>query len=186
MTTQLGVFLVNNLLGLFALALMLRFMLQWVRAPFANPVGHLLITLTDWVVRPARRVIPLSGRSDVAILVIAWGVVVLKLWAIGQLTIPVFSPAALAMVGLTGVMRIWIEVLWVAVLAQALLSWIAPRNELAPVLHSLTEPVLEPVRRLLPPLGGIDFSPLVVLLFGQALLSIVLPTIETNLMRSLL
>ncbi len=186
MPGQIGVFLVDALLGLFVLALMLRFMLQWVRAPFGNPVGQLLLAVTDWVVHPVRRYVPLSGRSDTAILVIAWLAMLLKVWLIGVLTVPVFGPLALVMVALLGVIRIWLQVLWWAILIHAILSWVAPRNALSGLLHSLTEPLLHPLRRLLPTPGGVDLSPLVALLVGQALLGIVLPTIEHNLMRSLL
>jgi len=79
-----------------------------------------------------------------------------------------------------------VQVLWVAIIAMALLSWVAPRNDIMPMLHLLCEPLLAPIRRLLPATGGIDLSPLVALLLGQALLTIVLPTLEHNLLRTLL
>ncbi|MBU3693852.1 MAG: YggT family protein [Rhodocyclaceae bacterium] len=185
MTSQLILFLVNNLIALFAIALMLRFMLQWVRAPFANPLGHLLRTLTDWLARPLRKVFAGSG-NDIGLLVAVWLLQVLKAWLTGVLTIPVYGPAALAVIGLFAVLKLWVEVLWVAIVAMAILSWVAPRNDIMPMLRLLCEPVLAPIRRLLPSTGGIDFSPLVALLLGQALVAIVLPTLEHNLLRTLL
>jgi YggT family protein len=185
MTTQLTLFLVNNLIGLFATALMLRFMLQWVRAPFSNPLGHLLRTLTDWMVRPLRKL--LSGsRSDLGILLAVWLLLVLKVWANGVLTIPVYTPLAMAALGIFGVLKLWVQVLWVAIVAMVIFSWVAPRNDVMPMLHMLCEPVLAPIRRILPATAGIDLSPLVALLLGQALLTIVLPTLEHNLLRTLL
>ncbi|NCU85827.1 MAG: YggT family protein, partial [Betaproteobacteria bacterium] len=68
MSAQIGVFLVNNVLGLFVTALMLRFMMQWVQAPFANPLGHLIRTLTNWLVRPLHRLVPSTSRNDLGIL----------------------------------------------------------------------------------------------------------------------
>jgi YggT family protein len=185
MTSQLALFLVKSLIGLFTTALMLRFMLQWVRAPFANPLGHLLRTLTDWLVRPLRRVFQ-GNRQDIGILPAIWLLEVLKVWLSGVLTIPVYGPAALAAIGLFGLLRLWVEVLWVAIIAMAILSWVAPRNDMMPMLRLLCEPILAPIRRLLPDTAGIDLSPLVALLLGQALLTIVMPTIEHNLLRTLL
>ena len=185
MTQQLTLFLVNNVLGLFATALMLRFMLQWVRAPFSNPLGHLLRTLTDWLVRPMRKVLP-AHRSDAGLLVAVWLLLILKVWLAGLLTIPVYTPLALAAIGVFDLLKLWVQVLWVAIIAMAVLSWVAPRNDIMPMLHLLCEPVLAPIRRLLPTAGGLDFSPLVALLLGQALLTIVLPTVEHNLLRTLL
>lgn len=185
MTTQLLLFLVNNLIALFATALMLRFMLHWVQAPLSNPVGHLLRTLTDWLVRPLRRV---SGaqRSDLGMLLVVWLLLMLKVWVTGVLTIPVYTPLAMAAMGVSGVLKLWVQVLWVAIIAMAILSWFAPRNDIMPMLHLLCEPVLAPIRRILPATGGLDLSPLVALLLGQALLTIVLPTLEHNLLRTLL
>jgi YggT family protein len=185
MTTQLTLFLVNNLLGLFATALMLRFMLHWVRAPFSNPLGQMLLTLTEWLARPLRAA--LSGsRRDLALLLSVWVLLVVKVWVTGMLTIPVYTPLALAAIGVFGVLELWVQVLWVAIIAMAVLSWVAPRNDIMPMLHMLCEPVLAPIRRILPATGGLDLSPLVALLLGQALLTIILPTVEHNLLRTLL
>lgn len=184
MSTQLALFLVNNLLGLFATALMLRFMLQWVRAPFANPLGHMLRTLTDWLVRPMQRWVRVS-RNDVSLLVVVALLLVLKAGLLGVLTGATFPLPMLATIGVFGVLKLWVQVLWVAILAMALLSWIAPRSDVMPMLLTLCEPVLAPIRRILPVTGGIDLSPLVALLLGQALLTIVLPTLEHNLLRTL-
>jgi len=185
MTHQLALFLVNSIFGLFATALMLRFMLQWVGAPFGNPLGHMLRTLTDWLVRPLRKVFT-SSRHDPGILLAVWLIEVLKVWLGGILTIPVYPPLALAAIGLFALIKLWVEVLWMATIAMAILSWVAPRNELMPMLQLLCEPVLAPIRRILPTTSGIDFSPLVVLLAGQMLMTIVLPTLEHNLIRTLL
>ncbi len=185
MTAQLTLFLVNNLISLFATALMLRFMLHWVRAPFSNPVGHMLITLTGWLARPLRAV--LSGsRGDLALLLSVWVLLVAKVWVTGLLTIPVYTPLALAAIGVFGVLELWVQVLWVAIIVMAILSWVAPRNDIMPMLHLLCEPVLAPIRRILPATGGLDLSPLIALLLGQALLTIVLPTLEHNLLRTLI
>jgi YggT family protein len=185
MTTELLLFLFNSVINLIATALMLRFMLQWVRAPFSNPLGQLLRTLTDWLVRPLRRVAT-GSRGDLALLLVVWLLLTLKVWISGLLTIPVYTPLALAMIGVFGLLKLWVQVLWVAIIAMALLSWVAPRNDIMPMLHLLCEPLLAPIRRILPATGGIDLSPLVALLLGQALLTIVLPTLEHNLLRTLL
>jgi YggT family protein len=167
-------FLLNIVFGLLVYAVLLRFLMQWMRAPFRNPLGQAVSALTDWAVKPLRRVIPGYGGYDWASLLLAW--LLQALWLVGlfalgtgALSAEMAAPAAaLAVVELIKA-TLWIVI--VAVFAQALLSWVAPDGPLAGVLNALTFPLLRPVRRVLPPLGGVlDLSPLIVIVIAHLLL----------------
>jgi YggT family protein len=163
---QALIFLLDTFLGLFSLALLLRFYLQVVRAPARNPLSHFLAALTDFVVRPARRVVPGFGGYDLSTLLLAWvtqlvlvsAVLALKGYqpgaGIGAAVLAVMLLAAL------NLLKLFIYVLIVAVIVQAVLSWVGTYGPAAPLLASLTRPFLGPFRRRIPPVGGVDLSPL--------------------------
>ena len=173
---QAMVFLLETFVGLFVLALLLRFFLQVVRAPAHNPLSNFVMALTDFVVRPARRVIPGLWGYDLSSLVLAWllqmALVGSVLWAQG---FDFAAPAGMTEVGLiclaaVNLLKILIYIVLVATIIQAVLSWINPYSPIAPILNAMTRPFLGVFRRRIPPLGGVDLSPLFVLVVCQVLL----------------
>ena len=173
-------FLVQALLGLVLLALLLRFLLQLCRADFYNPLSQVIIRATQPVLRPLRRVIPGSGRVDGASLLLALVVQCLILGLVAALRGMPLGPGGLLFWALAELLALVLNIFFVTVVVQALLSWFNPgRNPLATVLYSLNEPLLGPARRLLPPLSGLDLSPVLVLLGLQlAKMLLVPPLIE--------
>jgi YggT family protein len=173
---QALVFLLETFLGLFVLALLLRFFLQLVRAPVHNPLSHFVMALTDFVVRPARRVIPGLWGYDLSSLVIAWllqiALVSTVAWATGFDFAAPAGVTALALVCLAAVnlLKILIYIVLVTTIIQAVLSWINPYSPIAPILNAMTRPFLGAFRRRIPPIGGVDLSPLFVLVVCQLLL----------------
>ena len=181
-------FLLNVVFGLFVYTALLRFIMQWMRAPFRNPVGQAVTALTDWAVKPMRKLIPGFGGYDWASLVVAWLLQVLWLAAVTALTAPASALLTGPVVGLIACMAVielvkaalWIVI--VAVFVQALLSWVAPDGPLAGVLNALTFPLLAPVRRMVPPIGGaLDLSPLIVIVIGQLVLMIPVAWLEQQI-----
>jgi YggT family protein len=179
MLNQMLIFLLDIFLGLFSLALLLRFLMQLLRAPYRNPFSPFLIALTDFLVRPARRVIPGIRGIDLATLLLAWltellllaGVRILQGYDFGSsVGIAIGGLAALALVE---IVKLALYILLVAVIAQALLSWINPYSPIAPVLDSFTRPFLGVIRARIPPIGNVDLSPLFVLVVIQLLLFVV-------------
>lgn len=169
-------FLIESVFNLFAIALLLRFLLQWLRASFRNPFSQFLVALTNFIVLPLRKVIPGLGGLDLASLLAAWLVEFLMLVLV--LVVSGF-PLLVAGWGVVPGVMVWAVVKLVslgvyvfmgAVLLQALLSWVNPYSPVAPLLYALSEPLLRPVRKILPPIGGVDLSPLVVLLVLQLVL----------------
>jgi len=178
-------FLLNVVFGLLVYTALLRFIMQWMRAPFRNPVGQAVSALTDWAVKPLRKVLPGFRGYDWASLVVAWVLQALWLVALSALTGPLSALASGSTAGLIAVLAVielikaalWIVI--VAVFVQALLSWVAPDGPLAGVLNALTFPLLTPIRRVLPPLGGVlDLSPLIVIVLAQLVLMLPIAWLE--------
>ena len=180
MISQILIFLLDTLLGLFSLALLLRFYMQLVRAPYGNPLSPFLIAITDFLVKPARRVIPGYRGMDLATLLLAWitqvmllaSVLMLKGYSLSLNPNSTIGAAAggLALLGLVEIIKTTLYIIMVAIIIQAVLSWINPYNSLAPLLDSFTRPFLGVIREHIPPIGNIDLSPLFVLIVIQLLL----------------
>ncbi|SFW17598.1 YggT family protein [Nitrosovibrio sp. Nv17] len=172
-------FLLDTLLGLFSLALLLRFYMQLVRAPYRNPLSQFLAALTDFMVRPARRIIPGYGGMDLSTLVLAWLTQCILLASMLMLqgyafaSSPGIAVAGLGLLGILAIIRTTLYIILVAVIAQALLSWVNPHTPFAPILDSFTRPFLGVVRRYVPPIANVDLSPLFVLVIIQLLLFMV-------------
>jgi YggT family protein len=175
-------FLVNIVFGLLVYAVLLRFIMQWLRAPFRNPLGMAVAALTDWAVKPLRRVIPGYRGYDWASLLLAWLLQALWLAVLILLTGAAWSGLLVGQVAVLAVVDLVKAALWIiiiAVLVQAVLSWVAPDGPLAGVLNALTFRLLNPVRRIVPPLGGtLDLSPLIVIVIAQLILMLPIAWLE--------
>ncbi len=167
------IFIVQTLLSMLLFVFMMRVLLQWARADFRNPIAQAVVKITNPLVLPLRRVLPPIGKVDtssiVAVLIVAAAEVVI----ISLLT-GLFVPDLLTWVKLV-VLEILRTVLYAyfwAILLYAVLSMIAPGgySPMQSLLGALCEPVLRPFRRIIPPIAGLDFSPLWALIAIQALL----------------
>ena len=167
---QIGVYLVDTLFGFFVLLLLARFHFQWLRVPFRNPVGEFVLATTSWMVMPVRRVVPGLAGLDLATLLLAWTMQSLCVWAIAAMKgiepsfVDVVARAALDLV------RYSLYILVFAIIVQVVFSWINPYAPMAPIFDAMTRPFLRPLRRFIPPLGGIDLTPLVLLVLIQIVL----------------
>lgn len=188
---QALVFLLETFFGLFVLALLLRFLLQLVRAPARNPLSQFVAALTDFVVRPARRVIPGLWGYDLSSLVVAWlvqvGLIYTVLLAKG---FDFAAPVGVTIVGLIclsgiNLLKTLIYIVLVTTIVQAVLSWVNPYTPIAPILNAMTRPFLGPFRRHIPPIGGVDLSPLFVLVVCQILLMWPVATLHSVFVRML-
>jgi len=188
-----GQFLIHILIqivfGSYILAVLLRFLLQWARADFYNPLVQVLVKLTNPPLLPLRRYIPGYRGLDMAAVVLMLLLQLLELlliaWLFGQ---PV-TVSGLLVRALAELLDLLLTVLLWAVIIQAILSWFNPdvRQPVVRLLNQLTEPVLRPARRLLPPFSGLDLSPLLVIIvlqLGRLLLLAPLQDIGLALLRS--
>jgi YggT family protein len=191
MVTGALIFLIETAFGLFVIALLLRFYMQWARAPYRNPLSEFLQALTDFIVRPARRVVPGLLGLDLATFVLAWLVQLAELFIVMQLRGYQSGPdAGLAVVGflalaLLVLFKIALYMLLVIILLHVALSWLNPQSPVMPLLNSLTRPMLRPLQRRVPPIGNVDLSPLFALIIIQLLLMLPMAWAEASLMRLL-
>lgn len=170
MFTQIGVFLVDAVASFFVFLLLARFHFQWLRVPFRNPIGEFVLATTSFMVLPVRRVIPGLAGLDLASVLLAWLIQSVSVWLQAQIigNEPAFLNVAL--VALVDLLRYSIYILVFAVIVQAVLSWINPYTPMAPAFDTITRPFLRPLRRFIPPLGGVDLTPLILLVILQVLL----------------
>lgn len=169
-------FLVKTITDLYLLAFLLRFILQWVRADYYNPLAQLVLKVTSPLVLPARRMLPSVGGVDFPTLVVLIALQAIVTWLLLSLagaSVPAGQFVYFVILRLVS-LTLWFYL--VAILIYAVLSWIGPRHEspIGSMLAEVVEPVLAPLRRILPPIGGLDLSPLVALLILQAV-TIALP-----------
>jgi len=163
------VFLIDTVFSLYLLALMLRFLLQWVEADFYNPISQFVVKLTHPPLRLARRLLPSIGRIDTASVVLLLVVQAVGGGLLFLIQGVEFSFGFLALWSITQLLNLLFNIYLFSIVAVALLSWISPspRNAVTSMLHSLTAPLLRRARRLISPIGGVDLSPLVVLIVIQ-------------------
>lgn len=169
-------FLLRTLFDLAACAFFLRFWMQWTRVPFHNPFAQFVVRVTDFAVKPLRRILPgwfgLDWSSLVPFIIAELLMILAIHWVMGYpfavagtAVIPGFLLLALA-----SALRLVLYLLIGFVILQAILSWVNPFSPLAPLFYSLSRPILAPFQKIVPPIGGIDLSPLAALIVVQLLL----------------
>jgi len=184
-------FLLQTVLGLLTLAFLLRFYFQLTKVSFQNQVAQMIVSLTNFAVKPLRRVVPSVLKLDLSTLLLAYITQFLltlcTLWLKGFPLLIADSNIwlVIAAVALIGIVSMSVSIFLYAVLIQAILSWINPHTPIAPLLNSLTYPVLRFMRRFIPPAANFDLSPLAFILAAQLLLTTVLIPLENNLLSSL-
>ena len=177
-------FLLDTAFGLLTYSFLLRFMMQWLRAPFRNPAGQAITALTDWAVKPLRRVLPGFKGQDTSTLVLAWVAQFAWLLATSFVVLRVVPDGVavlvLALYAIVELLKAAIWVLVVTVIVQAVLSWVGPDGPLAGFLNAMTFRFLAPIRRMIPPVGGtLDLSPLILIVLLQLVLMVPLPWLES-------
>lgn len=184
-------FLLDAVLGLLTIAFLLRFYLQLTRASFQNQFAQLIVTVTNFAVKPLRRIIPGVGKIDISTLLLAFfSQLVLNFLTFLLNGFPVFVAGNMVWIvllglALLGVISLSLSIFLYAVLIQAVLSWINPHTPAAPTLHSLTYPVLRLFRKYIPPAGNFDLSPLVFIIAAQLVLTTILLPLKNSLLALL-
>lgn len=162
-----GIFLIQTLFGIYEVIILLRFLLQLTRADFYNPVSQFIVKATSLPLRPLRRVIPGIAGMDMASLVLLLVVIIIELLLLSVVAnLPMPSLPGLIALALVELLKLTIYVFLFSVFVLAILSWVSPGgyNPVANLLYQITAPLMRPARRLLPPMGGLDLSPMIVML----------------------
>jgi YggT family protein len=169
--TQVGLLVINTLVGLYLLLVVLRFLLQLVRADFYNPVSQFIVKATNAPLIPLRKVIPGFGGIDIASLVLALLVQAVAIVLILLLNGIQPPPLLVVMWSAIGVLSLLLKVYFWGLLITVIASWVAP-NSYNPVLiliNQILEPAMKPIRKIMPDMGGIDISPIIMFLLIQVL-----------------
>lgn len=170
-------FLISTLFSLYILAVMLRFLLGMVRADFYNPISQFLVKITNPLLVPLRKIIPGAGKIDVAaiILMVVLQLIMLAIIVALRGVTPPLLTLLLAAIGELVILAI--NIFLFAIIVQVIISWVNPGsyNPVNGLLNSLTSPVMRPIQRLLPPMSGIDLSPLFALIGLQVLKMLIQP-----------
>lgn len=174
---NVGLFLVETLFSLYIGAVLIRFLLAWSRANFYNPLSQTLVKITNPVLVPLRRMIPPIGKLDTAAVVLALGLMILKVLLLLGIKGAGVNLAVVILYSLVEILRTIIWIYIIALIIQAVMSWVGNTygNPLADILNSLTEPLLRPLRGIVPTVGMLDLSPLAAIL----LLNIVLIVLDS-------
>ena len=170
------VFIVNALSSLYLLVLLLRFWLPWLRADFRNPLAQGILKLTSPVVIPVRRLVPSFGRLDTATVLTAFALQCLALLLILLILGANASFSVIAASALAKLVLLSINLFMFAIFIRIILSWVAPGqyNPAIAIITTLTEPLLRPVRRIIPAMGGFDISPIFVIIALGAMTRLVM------------
>ncbi|BBO26657.1 MAG: YggT family protein [Pseudomonadota bacterium] len=173
------VFLISTIFNLYLMVVLLRFWLQLSKADFYNPMSQFVVKATHPIIGPMRRVIPSIGAIDVATLVLALIVAMGKYLALSLLLGGNINPIGMIIIGALSVLKEFLTLVFWVLILRAILSWVSQGSSpVEYVLQQLTEPFLAPIRRILPPMGGLDLSVLVAIIglkFIELLLADFLP-----------
>lgn len=165
--TEASILVVEVIFELYILAVLLRFLFQLARADFYNPISQFLVALTNPLLTPLRRVIPGAFGIDIASLVLLLTLKCLEIFILSWLIGRAADLVPLLLAAVVSLVRLAINVYFYAILLRVILSWFMPygmrHNPAGDLLVSLTEPLMRPARRLIPSVGGLDLSPIVVL-----------------------
>ncbi|WP_260295195.1 YggT family protein [Sedimenticola hydrogenitrophicus] len=173
-------FLIQVVFDLLILVVMLRFILQLVRANFYNPISQFTVKVTTPLLRPLRRVIPGVGGIDIASIVLMFLLKTLELVLIMLVSARAPQLLAAMAIAIPELIGLVINFFLFAILIQVVLSWVNPDSysPLTDLLHSVTAPLLRPAQRLIPPIGGLDLSPMAVLVGLQLLKMLLIPPLQ--------
>jgi YggT family protein len=164
------VFIVNSLAQLYLFVLLLRLWMPWMGADFRNPIAQAILKLTSPVVIPVRRIVPPIGRLDTATVLVAFIIQYITILLVLLILGSTAGFAAIAVTAIVNLALLTLRLFVFAIIIRVILSWIAPGgyNPAIAIIHSMTDRILQPFRRAIPPMGGLDLSPLFAIILLMA------------------
>lgn len=170
-------FLLTTLISLYIIAVMLRFLLGVVRADFYNPISQFLVRITDPLLAPLRKIIPSYQQYDLSSIVLMLILQIISLYIVLFLREVLVAPHLVILLAIAKLLTQTVDIFIFAIIVQVILSWVSPgtHSPITSLLQSLTNPVMRPFQRMIPPVSGFDLSPLFALLALHVLKMLVLP-----------
>lgn len=183
--------IINTLFNLYVMLVLLRFMLQWLRADFYNPVSQFIVRATTPPLKPLRRIIPGFGGQDIAALTLALLIILIKYFLIRIVGAGVISVAdamapigsasipGLLLIGVSEIISMFLNIFLFAIIIEVIASWVSHGgyNPVIGLVHTLAQPVMKPVQRFIPSMGGLDLSPLFATLGLMVIKMLLIPPI---------
>jgi YggT family protein len=167
-------FLINTVFDLYIFILVVRIILAWVGANYFDPITQFIIRLTDFVIKPIRRFIPNIKRIETSSIVLVFLLELIRFFLLTSLAYGFPNPIGLLIMAFADVLKLVIQTLFYAILLQALLSWIQPNSPMNRTLYLITSPIMMPLRRVIPIIGGMDITPIPAMIILQILLIILI------------
>lgn len=162
---QGGLFLLQFVVGLVIFVLMLRFLMRAAHVDWRNPIVHFVAKVTNPLCAPVNKVLQTRGRWDWAAIITALIIQALLVWVIGALTSRDFGAVAITLASVTEIMNQLLDMMFWLIIIQVILSWVSPGyNPNTEIFNQLTRPILAPFQRLIPPISGMDLSPIAAIL----------------------
>lgn len=166
-------FLIDSLFNLYLFILVTRLILVWVRTDYFNPVTQFVVKMTDLIVRPLRRIVPNIGQLETATMIWILVIECVKFLFIALITLGMPNLLGLPILAFADMLALIIQVFTYAIILQVILSFAQPMSPLMMIVSRFTSPIMQPLQRLIPPMGGFDLTPIPALIILQ-LLNIVL------------
>lgn len=176
---EVGIFLLNSIFDLYLLVLMLRLILCWARSDYFNPITHFIIKCTQFIISPLRRMLPTYKGIELSTLFLILLLGSLKFFLIGLILVGLPQNIfGIFMLACVDSLKLLLNIFFYAILLQAILSFIQQGySSLSVILTQITSPILRPIQRLLPVVGGFDLSPIPALILIQVLIILITPLI---------
>lgn len=170
--TQGLLFLINTLFDLFLFVLVIRLILAWSGAHYFDPITQFVVRITDFIIKPLRRYLPNIQRIETSTLIVIFVLELIKFAIIAFLSFGIPHVIGLMILALADMGKLFIQTFFYAILVQALMSWVQPNSPMNNVLYQITAPLMRPIQRVVPLIGGMDVSPIPAMILLQLLLII--------------
>jgi YggT family protein len=166
-------FLVNTVFDIYLFILTLRLVLVFVGSNYFEPLTQFVIKLTQFIVNPVRRVLPNKGRFEIATIVIIFALEAVKFLLISLMDFGFPNVLGLMLLSVADLLQFLTQIFFYAIILQAVLSWLQPNSPMNRLLYQITAPIMQPLRRYIPNIGGFDITPIPALILLQLLLILI-------------
>jgi YggT family protein len=163
------VFLINTFFTLYLYILMIRVLLVWAGANYFDPITQFVVKLTDFIIKPLRRFMPNVNRIETITILLILTIELIKFFFISMIMSIIPHIIGLFILSIADMLRILMDTLFYAILLQVILSWLQPYSPVNRILYQLTFPIMRPIQKFIPPIAGIDISPLFAIIALQFL-----------------
>lgn len=166
-------FLITTLFELYLFILVIRVLLALAGANYFDPITQFIVRCTDFIVKPLRRIIPNVRRVELSTLTLIVGIELVKVSLIASLTMPSLAFSGLCLVALAETIKLFLQTMLYAIILQAILSWVQANSPVNDLLYKITAPIMRPIQRVCPVVGGMDISPIPAIILLQLMIILI-------------